>query len=509
MTSVVRRNLHTQSPAELLAENYSKALLEAIYRVGNRLGETPYVVGGTVRDYLLAIDSCDLDLAVSIDPYSFADVLVKELKGGTIVPLGDGAEAAARVVWQQEQIDISLFRGGVKSIKEDLLLRDFTVNAMAIDFGKLHEKSELVLIDPAGGVADLEAGVVHHLPRAFVDDPLRLLRGYRLSAVFGFTISSETRKQVSRFAESIRRVAAERINLEMQHIFESERTASTLELMNEDGLLACLLPELYTADGVEQPEFHHLDVLGHSFLALKIIEKIMADPKKYYPDHEELFRNYLSKPSVARGLKWAALMHDVGKPVTRDVREDKDGRITFYGHDEVGREIFRSFARKSKWSQADSELVGGLIGMHMHPFHLCNVLRDDELSPRAALKLSQRAGKNLAGLFLLAMADSLASEGEKKPQGMESELVKLFTLVQKIYEENIKPVVKGPKLLTGDDLIEVFGLTPGPQFGHILSELELVRVEGHVKSREDALAWTRQFLENRACEKQKDHGVRV
>jgi poly(A) polymerase len=188
-------------------------------------------------------------------------------------------------------------------------------------------------------------------------------------------------------------------------------------------------------------------------------------------------------------------MHDLGKPKTRAVREDKNGRVTFYGHDEVGKNIFTSYARQSKWSQADSEFVGGLIAMHMHPFHLCNVQRSEPLSPRAALKLSQRAGENLAGLFLLAMADSLASEGEKKPEEMENELADLFSVVQKIYVDTIEPVVKGPKLITGKDLIEEFGLTPGPVFGRIMSELEIARVDGVVTDRSEALGWIRQFLD--------------
>jgi poly(A) polymerase len=420
---------------------------------------------------------------------------VEEFGAGTVVPLARGAEPAVRVVIQKEQVDFSAFRGGAVNIEDDLLLRDFTVNAMAIDFVSLYEKNNPILFDPTGGCKDLELGLVKHLPAAFVDDPVRLLRGYRLCAVFGFELSVETRKEITRRANTIQTVAVERVCHELQLIFESSRTSKILQVMAEDGLLSFLLPELYKGDGVEQPEFHHLDVLGHSFLALKMMEKIIERPEKYYPNHVALFSAYLQKPGIARGLKWAALMHDLGKPKTRAVREDKNGRVTFYGHDEVGRNIFTSYARQSKWSQADSEFVGGLIAMHMHPFHLCNVQRSEPLSPRAALKLSQRAGENLAGLFLLAMADSLASEGEKKPEEMENELADLFSVVQKIYVDTIEPVVKGPKLITGKDLIEEFGLTPGPVFGRIMSELEIARVDGVVTDRSEALGWIRQFLD--------------
>lgn len=479
----------------VLEKSYSSNLLEALQRVGKRREEPLYIVGGTVRDCLLGRVSNDLDITVAGDPYHCAELFQKELGAGTIVPLARGDEPAVRVVIDKEQVDFSSFRGGATTIEDDLQLRDFTVNAMAIDFATLYGSSDLNLIDPTGGMGDLQMGLVKHLPTAFVDDPVRLLRGYRLCAVFGFQLDPQTRKEVAAQAHRIKTVAVERVCHELQLIFGSACTAMTLEMMAEDGLLAVVLPELYEGDGVDQPEYHHLDVFGHSFLALKMMEKIIESPEIYYPDQEELLTSYLVKPGIVRGLKWAALMHDVGKPETRAVREDKDGRVTFYGHDEVGKRIFTSYARKSKWSHADSELVGGLIAMHMHPFHLCNVQRSDTLSPRAALKLSQRAGENLAGLFLLAMADSLASEGEKKPEEMEGELAHLFSVVQKIYVDTIEPVVKGPKLITGNDLIEEFGLAPGPRFGRIMSELEIARVDGAVTDRSEALVWIKQFLQ--------------
>jgi poly(A) polymerase len=134
--------------------------------------------------------------------------------------------------------------------------------------------------------------------------------------------------------------------------------------------------------------------------------------------------------------------------------------------------------------------------MHMHPFHLCNVRRREPLSKRAVLKLSQRAGADLDGLFLLAMADSLASRGDKKPPRMEAELVELFGQVLRIIEEDIRPVAAGPPLLTGDDLITELGLTPGPLFRTILRELEALRVEGRITARKEALAWVAAFVAN-------------
>ncbi len=485
--SVSVSQLTTSFPAELL-----QALKRTVKSSGTRL----YFVGGTVRDCLLGRISHDLDLAVAGNAVPVARLLQRELGEGTLVDLSSPGEETVRLVWREEQIDLASFRAGVKSIEEDLRLRDFTINAMALPLvARESNGGDLALIDPTGGLDDLREGCIRHCPGAFAADPVRMLRGFRLRATLGFYLQKPTRQAISEHAQLIGTIAAERNSHEMQLIFDSTRTTSTLREMAETGLLRQLLPELYQAEGVEQPEFHHLDVFEHCFLALQMMETIIAEPERFFPGHGKRIDAYLQKEGVKRCLKWAALMHDIGKPATKETPADKDGRVTFYGHDEVGRELFEQFAGKAKWSRADTEMVGGLITMHMHPFHLCNVQRQVPLSKRAALKLCRRAGKSFVGLFLLAMSDSLASRGEKKPERMEEELVTLFTAVQKIYAENIAPVLHGSRLVSGKDLIEHFKLAPGPLFSKILSELEAVRVEGEVVDRQGALDWVEEYLQ--------------
>lgn len=455
-----------------------------------------YLVGGTVRDWLLGRRSHDLDIAVPGQAMKVAKLFREELGGGTIIDLSGPEDEAVRVVWRNEQIDFAAFRAGATAIEADLRLRDFTINAMAIALaGPANGGQPPALIDPTGGLADLRAGRIAHCAGAFTADPVRMLRGYRLFATLGFDLAVETRAAVRHHAARIGDVAAERIGYELAMIFSSARTAVTLQVMSLDGLLSHLLPELYRGEGVEQPEFHHLDVLGHSFLALKMMEEIIADPPRFFPGSAGAIKGYLQQDNVVRCLKWAALLHDVGKPATMARQSGMTGRVTFYRHDEVGNGIFRDFAGRSRWSKADIERTGGLIGMHMHPFHLCNVARGDRLTRRAALNLCRRAGEDLPGLFMLAMADSLASSGEKKPERMEEELIVLFDTVRKIYNDHIEPVLRGPRLLTGKDLIKEFALEPGPLFTTILEELETVRVEGTVTDRQTALAWVAAYLQ--------------
>ncbi|MGB3211856.1 MAG: HD domain-containing protein [Desulforhopalus sp.] len=481
-----------------ISESYPDELLRALMQTAATTDMKLFLVGGTVRDGLLGRMSHDLDIAVSGAVLTCAKALQCELGGGTLVDLSGPDGEAIRVVWRGEQIDFSAFRAGAQSIEEDLPLRDFSINAMAVQLSDLVEdRNSWVLLDPCGGLADLQRGRIRHCPGAFPADPVRMLRGYRMCATLGFHLEAETREAIVRYAPLIVDVAAERTGYELKLIFNSQRTTETLLEMSETGLLRRLLPELYLGEGVEQPEFHHLDVFNHCFLALQMMEAIIARPEHFFPGHGTEITSYLKDERVVRCLKWAALMHDIGKPDTKEIRADKDDRVTFYRHDEVGGELFKQFADRSKWSNADTDLVGGLITMHMHPFHLCNVQREGTISKRAALKLCHRAEGSLTGLFLLAMSDSLASRGEKKPVHMEEELVRLFETVEKIYDEDIAPVLRGPRLLTGKDLIERYNLNPGPLFSEILDGIELARVERKVVDRKSAFAWVNDFLQER------------
>jgi len=484
----------------LLHKSYSADLLQVLIQTAETSGAMMYLVGGTIRDCLLGLVSHDLDLAVSGQALPVVKILQRRLGGGTLVDLSGPEDEAVRLVWRGEQIDIAAFRAEAQTIEEDLRLRDFTINAMAVPVAELGSEPFPALIDPTGGLTDLQEGWIRRCAGAFAADPLRMLRGYRLAATLGFQLDDETKEAIGRHASRIVDAAAERISYELKLIFDSTRTAETLRDMGETGLLRQLLPELYRGEGVAQPEFHHLDVMEHCFLALEMMEAVLAEPTRFFPGHGEKITGYLQDERSRRCLKWAALLHDIGKPATREIRADREGRVTFYRHDEMGRDLCKRYAERSKWSRAETELVAGLVEMHMHPFHLCNVQREGRVSKRAAMKLSKRAGDTLVGLFLLAMSDSLASRGEKKPERMEEELVTLFATVSTIYAEDIAPVLRGPRLLTGRDLIEACHLEPGPLFSEILEELEITRVEGTVVDRQTALAWVNEFLQakNRA-----------
>jgi poly(A) polymerase len=475
---------------------YPEPLLRVLAAVDAEIADGFFLVGGTVRDYLLRRSGADLDLAVATKAHFWAQEIARRLGGATIVDLSTADEQTYRLVSHGVQIDLAEFRGGATAIEQDLRLRDFTVNSMAFCFREaLQANNDIVLIDPLGGLEDLQCCRLRQCPGAFAADPARLLRAYRFCATLGFTLLPDTRQEIRLFAELAGKVAAERLSHELQLIFAAPHAADVLQLMGDDHLLDVLLPELARGKGVTQPEFHHEDVFTHSLTVLGCLEEVIAAPGRYFPGHEDVLGSWLTAERQV-ALKWAALLHDVGKPATKEVRETQEGeKVTFYRHDEVGAEICYTIGERLRWRRTDRELVSRLVAMHMHPFHLCNVQRTGlELSRRAILRLSRRAGDALVGLFVLAMADSLAGESEKKPAGLEHQLDGLLTQVMAAYEAYIKPVLTAPRLLTGNDLKDIFGLQPGPLFGVILDELASVQVEEEVTSREEAVAWVARYL---------------
>jgi poly(A) polymerase len=173
--------------------------------------------------------------------------------------------------------------------------------------------------------------------------------------------------------------------------------------------------------------------------------------------------------------------------VTCAVDAARGGRITFYNHDRAGAELFNTIARRLRWSNEDTDHVSCLIAGHMHPFHLANVARDRALTLRAAIRMIKKAGVELPGLFLLAMADALAGQGVERIEGMEEELVDLYRHLEEVRTTHVEPVRSAPPLLTGRDLIEVLHLSPGPLFKKILAAVEEGRMEGTVHDYEGAL----------------------
>ncbi|MEE4240511.1 MAG: HD domain-containing protein [Desulfopila sp.] len=472
----------------------------ALLRLEKEQGVTIYVSGGTIRDWLLGRRPADLDLCVEEHARQCCRRLVRILEGGAYVPLGTAEEEAARVVWRGISVDVSSFRKGAKTIAEELHHRDFTINAMAVSLHDALRATEICLVDPLGGRSDLIRKLLRCCPAAFSADPLRMLRGYRFQTELGFVMDSSCVAAIQKQRSTLGRCAAERVLHELEHIMVRKGAGGICLEMAESGLLWEIFPELEKGVGLEQPGYHHEDVFHHSILALQCLDQVIAGVQDYFGEYAGVILTYCKDKKKCSQLRWAALFHDLGKPTTASSGTMTGGRTTFYNHDQVGKKLFSEIAGRLRMSRQDTLGISALIEMHMHPFHLSNVRREKPLSRKALLKICKRAGDMLPGLFLLAMADSLAGQGERKPAGMEKDLSDLFDEIEKTREENIEPVLQGKRLVTGHDLITLFHLAPGPHFKEIFDALEIAQVEAKVTSREEALSWLKRYLDTRASD---------
>ena len=481
-----------------LLEQYPEQIVQALAELMLERSSSCYISGGTIRDWLIEADSKDLDVTVPQDGFGWAAALAKKL-GGTFVPM-DEEEDVARVVWQGLCIDFSSYREGAKTIEEDLLKRDFTINSLAVPFSAQlitsWDAAKGEILDPAGGQWDLQNKIIRSTSSAaFISDPLRLLRAYRFMATFGFTIEPVTERQIRKYCHLLYLVSEERTAYELDTIMASVDSIKIIEAMHENDVLQELVPELYRGVGILQPSSHHLDVFEHGIDCLQHMENVQKEPGKYFSGYGESLLEYLKIDRKKILLKWAALFHDLGKPKTHMVREDRDGRITFYNHDKEGARVFDIIADRFKWGKEDRNFVSQFISVHMWPFHLNNARKKTGLSPKAYLRLIKAVGEDFYGLFILAMADSLAGRGTGKPPTMEADIASLYHEVEAAYCRTIQPVL-AKRLLTGNDLIEIFGLKPGPEFREIFDNLEKVQVEGGVQDKEQALDWVKNYLKS-------------
>ena len=480
---------------------FSPALADKLAAVQRELGGEIYLVGGTVRDLLLGRQPGDLDLTVSSQAKRWAERL-RQLAGGACVELGREEETFRIVTPENTVLDFSGFRQGASCIEDDLRRRDLTINALAAPLHEfLHGESfaALPVFDPVDGLNDLARQRIRAVSEQnLLDDPLRLLRVFRFSAALGFSIEPETLEQVRQHSSLLNKAAKERIAYELDAIMATKRAHPAFLGLRDCGLLWEILPELRAGIGMAQPASHHLDVFEHCLEALRQIELVLADLPGYFAEGGAKMADYLAEtPKRLVQVKWAAFLHDIGKPVCFGTKEDEQGgRITFYNHDLRGADIFTAFSRRLRRSREDTEATARLIAGHMRPFFLANNQRQGKLTLRACLRLIRDADGQLPGLFLLAMADALAGKGEDSPEAIEEEVSGLFAQLLRIEQEHVAPVQAAPPLITGNDLITELHLVPSPLFRTILEAVEEAQMERTISSRAEALALAADIAEN-------------
>lgn len=481
--------LWSELSRRVLAQLQENRLLQQLERFACARGLCVFVVGGTLRDVCLGRPTQDFDVVLVGDVLAIAREFARESRG-TFVPL-DPERGEARIVYPGGvSIDFSRLKGA--DTAQDLVQRDFTVNALAAPLASLLRASP-ELLDPCGGVRDLNARVIRMVsPESFQSDPLRVLRGFRLAATLECTIDDVTLEQMKSVLPRIREVAPERIHREWFKLLATPRFALFTQMMAHLGLLDILFSDLAATHGVMQNRYHHLDVFEHSLQTCQFAETVINDPAAYFPQHADVVAQYMLTGEWSALLKCAALLHDIGKPLSR--RVDARGRVSFPGHAERGAQLWEQAGRRLRLSVARIRWVRTMIEQHRRPFDLLRLEGKGQLTGRIVHRLFKEMGEDVLGLFVLAIADVLASRGPQTPASRANALGKLCGRLWELYRTRVLPVTVGPRLLTGDDLQSVFALKPGPRFKTILEEVEVAQVEGRLRTRQEAFRWVEQQL---------------
>ena len=457
-----------------LAQLLDQEIFHQIADVADRMGVECYVVGGYVRDIFLERPSNDIDVVVVGSGIQVAEELKRLLgrKAHLSVFRNFGtAQVKVRGAHQQE-IEVE-FVGARKesyshdsrkpivedgTLEDDQNRRDFTINAMAICLNKSRFGE---LVDPFNGLADLEDGIIAtplEPEVTFSDDPLRMMRCIRFATQLNFHIEEDTFAALERMADRIKIVSGERIKDELNKIILAPHPSIGFEYLQRSGLLQMILPELSALDIVEQKNGRaHKNNFYHT---LEVLENVV-------------------KHSDSLWLRWAALMHDVGK--TKSKRWENGIGWTFHNHNHIGAKMVpQIFRRLALPLDAKMKYVQKLVELHMRPI----VIADEEVTDSAVRRLLSDAGDDIDDLMTLCEADITSkNEGRKKMFLENFRMVreKLVDLQEKDYKRLLQPVIDG------NEIMAMFHLTPCKEVGVLKQFLKDAVLDNRVENEREPL----------------------
>jgi len=469
-----------------------------------------YLVGGIVRDAVLGRRTHDIDVAMQGDVENVSRKLADSLNG-FFYPL-DTERGTYRVLYtgvdgEREIIDIALLRG--KDIVDDLHSRDFTINAIAVNV-----REPDTLIDPFNGVGDIKEKRIRACSEnVFTDDPIRVLRAVRLASTLGFRIDYETKRYLKNAVTFLSHVSAERIRDELFRLFGGKKPAAAIESLDALGALQYLLPELESLKRLEQSAPHISDVWSHSLNTVRNLDTLLDvlalenTPSlitnwydgfvslklgRYREKLHEHSMNYSGNDRTYRSLMvFAALYHDVGKKETWN--RDETGRIRFIKHELVGSDLIRKRADLLRLSKSEIDRLGVIIQNHLRPILLAS--SDVELSRKAIYRFFRSCGPQGVDVCLLSIADVRAIYGTTLPQDIWIRQINTIRRLLDSWWDLNQEIVAPPKLLGGNDLINIFALEQGPIIGQLLDDLREAQAMGIITNREDALLFVGKRIE--------------
>ncbi len=428
--------------------------------IADNSGREVHLVGGYVRDILMGMSPSEADIVVEGDALEFAELVAQEYgkkpdavykRFGTALVTIDGMKvefASAR----KESYSKTSRKPEVApaSLKEDLARRDFTINAIA---AHLNKKERGVLIDEFGGVNDLNSGILRtplEPEKTFEDDPLRIMRAVRFASRLNFTIEPSVLQAINKMAYRLGEdvVSQERITAEFLMIMSTPVPSVGLNLLYLTGVMDYVFPEISNLQGVEQKqEYHHKDVFRHT---LNVVDNISEKTDNVW-------------------LRFAALVHDIAKPMTKRFVEGEGW--TFHGHEERGARMMPGIFKRLRLPLSNLPYVEKLVRMHLRPIPLSK----NEVTDSAIRRLAADAGEELEDLLMLCRADITSKNPEKVAKYLRN-----FEIVEKrVIEVSEKDKLRNfHSPVRGEEIMSVCGLEPGRKVGVLKKKIEEAILDG-------------------------------
>lgn len=437
-------------------------IFRVISEAGTNLGFPTYVVGGYVRDLVLGRPGKDLDFVCVGSGIKLAQQVAKDLGGvpvtifktfGTaMIKRGDHELefVGARKESYREDSRKPIVEDG--TIEEDQWRRDFTINAMAIS---LNKETYGALVDPFGGIQHVKEKLIKtplDPNLTFSDDPLRMMRAIRFAAQFNFDIEADTFEAIGKNVDRLSIVSMERVIVELNKIILSPVPSYGFKLLFQCGLLKKFFPEMVALHGVEyQDNKAHKDNFFHTLQVLDNVSKVSDD----------------------LWLRWAAILHDIAKPATK--RFDKEVGWTFHGHEDKGARMVPGIFRRLKLPMNEKMIfVQKLVRLHLRPIALVK-----EVSDSAIRRLLFEAGDDVDALMKLCRADITSKNNDKVAKylrNFEQVEQKMIDLEARDKMRNFQPPI------SGDEIIKMFNILPGPIIGEIKEEIKEAILEGIIRN---------------------------
>jgi len=465
------------------------------------------LVGGVVRDQLTSTICHDVDIIVSGQARKIAR-RAADLLNGKFFPL-DETRGMYRIILagddgQMDMVDISQLQA--KTVEDDLRLRDFTVNAIAV---RLHEPD--VFFDPLNGRQDLKDRILRPCSEfSLKNDPIRVIRAARLSLAYNLRFASGLLSNIRVVSLLLWNTSAERRRDEIFKILDGGHPASAIRLLDTFGVLEFLLPEVTNLKGVQQSLPHTMDVYEHTLKTLDQLNHLLElflSPKSVLEEGGNLtlglaagklgvFREHIEKhyrislnPFRTRKslVLFGALLHDIGKAETKSV--GSDGRIHFYQHESWGAELVCKTARSMALSEAETDALARMVKLHMRP----RFFSKDKILPtrRSVYRFYRQAKDYGVDTCLVSLADYLAKTVYPPQQGdWVLELDRIAVFLEGWFEQKnnwVEPV----RLLRGEDIMAIFNLPPGRLVGEVLEVIQESQAAGEITNREEALEYAK------------------